>query len=205
MLQGLTNTPNPTSHCMHGSVPCRVLISGKLLVLSRRQRHSYLFTDRRHTYLKSKCDRVYGCVFVYSRYHGTHCNSVLRLWRYCLYRIQRQSSMVLQLEKLRRSISALPWLISNLMYKILIYLHIIHLLKSPTYFEHYPAHLQDVYIVIVYMQPLVSSLSAGDCLVHRLRKNSFLTGAQDSHLQTVTIPEAATLSQPVHKTVTCRE
>ena len=42
------------------------------------------------------------------------------------------------------------------------------------------------------MQPLVSSLSAGDCLEHRLRKNSsFLTGAQDSHLQTVTIPEAA--------------
>jgi hypothetical protein len=45
--------------------------------------------------------------------------------------------------------------------------------------------------MIVYMQPLVSSLSAGDCLVHRLRKSSFLTGAQDSHLQTVTIPEAA--------------
>ena len=42
------------------------------------------------------------------------------------------------------------------------------------------------------MQPLVSSLSAGDCPVHRLRKNcSILTGAQDSHLQTVTIPEAA--------------
>ena len=37
----------------------------------------------------------------------------------------------------------------------------------------------------IYMQPLVSSLSAGDCLVHRL------TGAQDSHLQRVTIPEAA--------------
>jgi len=35
------------------------------------------------------------------------------------------------------------------------------------------------------MQPPVSSLSAGDCPVHRL------TGAQDSHLQTVTIPEAA--------------
>jgi hypothetical protein len=35
------------------------------------------------------------------------------------------------------------------------------------------------------MQPLVSSLSAGDCLVHRL------TGAQDNHLQRVTIPEAA--------------
>jgi hypothetical protein len=59
------------------------------------------------------------------------------------------------------------------------------------------------------MQPLVSSLSAGDCLVHRLRKNffpnrcirqspagsddttSFLTGAQDRHLQRMTIPEAA--------------
>ena len=43
----------------------------------------------------------------------------------------------------------------------------------------------------IYMQPLVFSLSAGDCPVHRLRKSSFLTGAQDSHLQTVTIPEAA--------------
>jgi hypothetical protein len=45
----------------------------------------------------------------------------------------------------------------------------------------------------IYMQPLVSSLSAGDCLVHWLRKNcsSFLTGAQDSHVQRVTIPEAA--------------
>ena len=41
------------------------------------------------------------------------------------------------------------------------------------------------------MQPLVSSLSAGDCLLHRLRKKSFLTGAQDSHLQRVKIPEAA--------------
>jgi hypothetical protein len=36
------------------------------------------------------------------------------------------------------------------------------------------AHLQEVYILIVYMQPLVSSLSEGD-----------------SHLQIVTIPEAA--------------
>ena len=78
------------------------------------------------------------------------------------------------------------------MHKILIYLYIIHLLKSSTCFEHYPAHLQEVYVVIVYMQPLVSSLSVDDCLVHRLRKNcSFLTGAQDSHLQRVTIPEAA--------------
>ena len=71
------------------------------------------------------------------------------------------------------------------MHKILIYLRIIHLLKSSTCFEHYPAHLQEVYIVIVYMQPLVSSLSAGDCPVHRL------TGTQDSHLQKVTISDAA--------------
>jgi len=84
-----------------------------------------------------------------------------------------------------------PWLISDLMHKILIYLRIIHLLKSSTCFEHYPAHLQEIYVVIVYMQPLVSSLSTGDCLVHRLRKSYFLTGAQDIHLQTVTIPEAA--------------
>jgi len=53
------------------------------------------------------------------------------------------------------------------MHKILIYLYIIHLLKSSTCFEHCPAHLQEVYVVIVYMQPLVSSLSAGDCPVHR--------------------------------------
>jgi len=45
--------------------------------------------------------------------------------------------------------------------------------------------------LIVYMQPLVWSLSADDCPVHRLKKSSFLTGTQDSHLQTVTIPEAA--------------
>ena len=48
------------------------------------------------------------------------------------------------------------------MHKILIYLHIIHLLKSCTCFKHYPAHLQEVYAVIVYMRPLVSSLSASD-------------------------------------------
>jgi hypothetical protein len=56
------------------------------------------------------------------------------------------------------------------MHKILVYLHIIHLLKSSTCFEHYPDHLQEVHVVIVYMRSLVSSLSAGDCLVHRLRK-----------------------------------
>jgi hypothetical protein len=63
------------------------------------------------------------------------------------------------------------------MHKILLYLHIIHLLKSSTCLEHYPARLQEVYILIVYMQPLVSSL--------------FLTGAQDSHMQRVTITGAA--------------
>ena len=78
------------------------------------------------------------------------------------------------------------------MHKILIYLLIIHVLKSSTCFEHYPARLEEVYVLTVYMQPLVSSLSADDCLVHRSRKkSSFLTGAQDSHLQRVTIPEAA--------------
>ena len=83
--------------------------------------------------------------------------------------------------------------ITSLRNKLLVYLHIIHLLKSSIRFELYPAHLQEVCVVIVYMQPLVSSLSAGDCLVHRLRKSSFLTGAQDSHLQRVTIPETACL------------
>jgi len=61
-------------------------------------------------------------------------------------------------------------------------------------FRAYPAHLQEVHVVTVYMQSLVSSLSVGDCLAYRLRKNSFLsflTGAQDSHLQRVTIPETA--------------
>ena len=59
-------------------------------------------------------------------------------------------------------------------------------------FRAYPAHLQEVHVAIVYMQSLVSSLSAGDCLVHRLRKkSSFLTATQDSHLQRATIPEAA--------------
>jgi len=52
-------------------------------------------------------------------------------------------------------------------------------------------YLQDVYVVIVYMQPLVSSLSAGDCTVHRLKELSFLTGAQYSQPQRVTIPQAA--------------
>jgi hypothetical protein len=76
-------------------------------------------------------------------------------------------------------------LISNLMHKIPIHLHIIHLLKSSTCFEHYPAHLQEVHVALVYMQPLASSFSAGDRPVHRL------TGAQNGHLQRVMKPEAA--------------
>jgi len=52
-------------------------------------------------------------------------------------------------------------------------------------FQAYPVHLQEVHFVTAYMRSLVSSLSAGDCLVHGS------TGAQDSHLQRVTIPEAA--------------
>ena len=62
-----------------------------------------------------------------------------------------------------------PWLISNLIHKILIYLHIIHLLKSSTCFEHYPAHLQEVYVIIVYMQPLVSSLMIPETAYIQLR------------------------------------
>ena len=49
---------------------------------------------------------------------------------------------------------------------------------------------------IVHMQPLVSSLSASDRLVQPLRKDSSLAVAQDSHLQRVTIPEAAYVQFP---------
>jgi hypothetical protein len=41
------------------------------------------------------------------------------------------------------------------------------------------------------MQPQSPAASAGDCPGHRLGKNTYLTVAQDSHLQRVTIPEAA--------------
>jgi len=54
-------------------------------------------------------------------------------------------------------------------------------------FRACPAHLQDVYVVTVYMKSLVWSLSAPV----KKEPNSFLTGAQDSHLQRVTIPETA--------------
>jgi hypothetical protein len=47
-------------------------------------------------------------------------------------------------------------------------------------FGAYPVYLQNVHFVIVYMQPLVSSLSAGDCLVHQLRKNFFLNWCTES-------------------------
>ena len=39
-------------------------------------------------------------------------------------------------------------------------------------FRAYPAHLQEVHFVIVYMRSLVSPLSAGDCLVHRCTRQS---------------------------------
>jgi len=56
-------------------------------------------------------------------------------------------------------------------------------LKSSTYFEHYPAHLQEVYVVIVHMQPLVSSLSAGDCPVHLCIKFEINHGYTTMHGQ----------------------
>ena len=58
------------------------------------------------------------------------------------------------------------WLISNLMHKILICLHIMHLLKSSTCFEHCSAHLQEVYVVIVYMQPVKKQLFLNRCTGH---------------------------------------
>jgi hypothetical protein len=42
-------------------------------------------------------------------------------------------------------------MIGLIKHKILIYLYIIHLLKSSTCFEHCPAHLQEVYVVIAYI------------------------------------------------------
>jgi hypothetical protein len=60
------------------------------------------------------------------------------------------------------------------MHKIIIYSHIIHSLKSSTCFEHYPAHLQEVYVVIVYMQSLISSLSAGAPVKNKSRLFFFL-------------------------------
>jgi hypothetical protein len=84
-----------------------------------------------------------------------------------------------------------------MMHKILIYLQIIYLLKSTTCFKHYPAHIQEVYVVIAYMQPLVSSLSAGDCPVHLQRVKIpvaayiQLRRRPPEDEQIVTIPEAA--------------
>ena len=49
---------------------------------------------------------------------------------------------------------------TNLMHKFLILIH------PPTCFEHYCAHPQEVSFVLV--QHVVSSLSLGDCSVHRL-------------------------------------
>jgi len=74
------------------------------------------------------------------------------------------------------------------MHKILIYLHITHLLNSSTCFEHNSAHLQEVHVVNVYICSLWYRHSLQ---VTVLLTGSFLTGAQDSHLQSETIPEAA--------------
>jgi len=43
------------------------------------------------------------------------------------------------------------------MHKILVYLYVTHLLKSSTCFEHYPAHHQEVYVVIVYIYKYAAS------------------------------------------------
>jgi hypothetical protein len=63
-------------------------------------------------------------------------------------------------------------------------------LNSFIYFEGIPPTIRRSMTQIVHMQRLVSSLSAGGCLVQPLRKDFFVV-AQDSHLKTVTIPEAA--------------
>jgi len=73
------------------------------------------------------------------------------------------------------------------MHKILIYLYIIHLLKSSTCFEHYPAHLQEVYVVIVYMQPLVSSLCK-KCLFIKLEINQGYTTMHGQPTIKTTLP-----------------
>ena len=127
-------------------------------------------------------------VFRCQQYHGIF-TKVLGRVDYMLFVTEHTIGLMEMRPLITATAHQYPWLISNLMHKILIYLNIIHLLKSSTCFEHYPAHLQEVYVVIVFMQPLVSSVSADDCPVHRLRKKrSFLIGAQDSHLQRVTIP-----------------
>ena len=103
------------------------------------------------------------------------------------------------------------WLISNLMQKIIIYFYIIHLLKSSTCFEHCPPCSSSgslcrncIYIYIYAASGIVTLCRWLSCALVKkelflnwctgqswLRKNSFLPGAQDSHLQRVTIPEAA--------------
>ena len=57
--------------------------------------------------------------------------------------------------------------LTNLLHKLFL---LIHLLYSSTCFEHYYAHIQDDKIVLVRL--LVSSLSLGDCTVHRLQESS---------------------------------
>jgi len=78
--------------------------------------------------------------FLASHSSNKHCQTIC-CWQVCAssYNSNKLTNQMQQL-----------WLISNLRHKILIYLHVIHLLKSSTCFEHYPAHLQEVYVIIVY-------------------------------------------------------
>ena len=71
--------------------------------------------------------------------------------------------------KLRKAIISFVMIVffTNLMHKFSISIHLLH---SSTCFEHYYAHLQEEKIVLT--QHLVSSLSLGDCSVHRLREES---------------------------------
>jgi len=55
-------------------------------------------------------------------------------------------------------------LFTNLIHKFFI---LIHLLLSSTCLEHYYAHFRGTILLVQYM---VSSLSLGDCSVHRLRE-----------------------------------
>ena len=119
-----------------------------LVDLQLDAQNSYLFTY--NTFIK-----------ILYMFRALRCSSSRGLRRNCIY---MASGIV----------TVFRWLPCAPVKKEVIYLHIIHLLKSSTCFEHYAAHLQEVYVVIVYMQPLVSSLSTGDCLVHRLRKKLFI-------------------------------
>ena len=74
--------------------------------------------------------------------------------------------------------------------KILVYLHIIHSLKSSTFFEHYPAHLQEIYVVIVYMQRLVCNAKQAR-QIYQYEKIKIKLYRNTAAIWYNTIPEAA--------------